>query len=332
MTQEEFNAMLAVGIAQGLPGSYYTSKFSNGEEIDRLLSSVDDKAPAGLVESVIRCFTNDDIEAAINTCYSTMADNTIRNIILTISVAGLDLPGGNNFLTVCRRNVNFGMILSYTYSKHFIASRAYLNATWQEWRYVMFTDERYGLGDVIGPSCSDFHTLKYNGWYYINNADHSPVFGGTEYRWGVALVIAARTNIQIEYWTPQTFANQHFRILWNANTGWGPWEAINPNMEVGTEYRTIERYNRKPVYVKLINCGALPNNGTKQVAIGAENIDQILRCDASFSGGFLIPFLNKDTGGRVEVSRADRSGIYLTTNYDFSGYSAHVAVEYTKTT
>ena len=39
MTQEEFNAMLAAGIAQGLPGSYYTSKFANGEEIDRLLSS-----------------------------------------------------------------------------------------------------------------------------------------------------------------------------------------------------------------------------------------------------------------------------------------------------
>lgn len=211
-------------------------------------TTLEHKAPAGLVASVIRCFTNDDIEAAINTCYSTMADNTIRNIILTISVGGLDLPGGNNFLTVCRRNVNFGMILSYTYSKHFIASRAYLDATWQEWRYVMFTDERYGLGDVIGPSCSDFHTLKYNGWYYINNADNSPVFGGVEYRWGVALVIAARTHIQIEYWAQQAAApcNQHFRRLWNAEKGWLPWEVINPNMDVGSEYRTVERYDRKP--------------------------------------------------------------------------------------
>lgn len=37
MTQEEFNAMLQVAIAQGLPGGYYTSKFS-GEEQDALLS------------------------------------------------------------------------------------------------------------------------------------------------------------------------------------------------------------------------------------------------------------------------------------------------------
>ena len=37
MTQEEFNGMLQVAIAQGLPGGYYTSKYS-GEEVDALLS------------------------------------------------------------------------------------------------------------------------------------------------------------------------------------------------------------------------------------------------------------------------------------------------------
>ena len=39
MTQEEFNAMLQVAIAQGLPGGYYTSKYS-GEQIDALLDKV----------------------------------------------------------------------------------------------------------------------------------------------------------------------------------------------------------------------------------------------------------------------------------------------------
>ena len=39
MTQEEFNAMLQVAIAQGLPGGYYTSKYG-GEEIDALLDKV----------------------------------------------------------------------------------------------------------------------------------------------------------------------------------------------------------------------------------------------------------------------------------------------------
>lgn len=39
MTQEEFNQMLQIALTQGLPGGYYTSKYS-GEEIDALLDQV----------------------------------------------------------------------------------------------------------------------------------------------------------------------------------------------------------------------------------------------------------------------------------------------------
>lgn len=39
MTQEEFNKMLQIALAEGLPGGYYTSKYS-GEEIDELLDKV----------------------------------------------------------------------------------------------------------------------------------------------------------------------------------------------------------------------------------------------------------------------------------------------------
>lgn len=37
MTQEEFNAMLQIAIAQGLPGGNYISKYSRGEDIDAAL-------------------------------------------------------------------------------------------------------------------------------------------------------------------------------------------------------------------------------------------------------------------------------------------------------
>ena len=35
MTQEEFNQMLQIAISEGLPGGYYTSKYS-GEEQDSM--------------------------------------------------------------------------------------------------------------------------------------------------------------------------------------------------------------------------------------------------------------------------------------------------------
>ena len=46
MTQDEFNSMLLAALAQGLPGGYYTSKYS-GEEMDALL----DKAKAMTTET-----------------------------------------------------------------------------------------------------------------------------------------------------------------------------------------------------------------------------------------------------------------------------------------
>ena len=43
---------------------------------------------------------------------------------------------------------------------------------------------------------------------------------------------------------------------------WGPWEWINPFRELGVEYRTVERYLDKPVYIKLVNCGTFAAPGT----------------------------------------------------------------------
>lgn len=42
MTQEEFNQMLQIAISEGLPGEYYTSKYS-GEEQDAMFDWVNDQ-------------------------------------------------------------------------------------------------------------------------------------------------------------------------------------------------------------------------------------------------------------------------------------------------
>jgi hypothetical protein len=48
----------------------------------------------------------------------------------------------------------------------------------------------------------------------------------------------------------------------------GATEWLNPPMVPGTEYRTTERFNNKPVYTKVINFGALPNATEKKVSSG----------------------------------------------------------------
>lgn len=284
------------------------------------------------VEDVIHCNTNDDIEAAIKSCYSTMADGTIRNILLVIDEPGLTLPGGNNFLAVYRGNRNFGMILAYTYSNHFIASRAYRNAAWQQWRYAMFTDEAYGLGATIGTNCSDFDTLRINGFYAINGAQNAPVFGGSTYGYGHALVTAANTRVRVDYYAHQYTTRPHFVRYWFQEKGWEPWECVNPPLVSGVEYRTVERYLSKPVYVKFVDCGLLPNNATKKILFGVDNLETLLHYDAHMSGGFILPYHDATTGNKVEIVNIDTQSILLSTNYDATNLASDVVIYYTKST
>ena len=51
----------------------------------------------------------------------------------------------------------------------------------------------------------------------------------------------------------------------NSETQWQ-----NPPMALGTEYRTTERWNGKPVYTKVIYMGALRDNGTISISVNAK--------------------------------------------------------------
>ena len=43
---------------------------------------------------------------------------------------------------------------------------------------------------------------------------------------------------------------------------WMPFEWVNPPMDLGVEYRTVERSLGKPVYVKAVNLGTGPDSNT----------------------------------------------------------------------
>lgn len=48
---------------------------------------------------------------------------------------------------------------------------------------------------------------------------------------------------------------------------WLPFEWSNPPLQIGVEYRTVERYQGKPVYVKVVNLGAGPDANTKKTVL-----------------------------------------------------------------
>jgi hypothetical protein len=103
-------------------------------------------------------------------------------------------------------------------------------------------------------------------------------------------------------------------------------------MIAGREYRTIERYNGKPVYVKLVNCGAGPNNSSKEILHG-ENL-----CIVDYNGVFIAGNDCLTMGWSDEIYKegshlgVSHSRIKITTSANFSLYTAYVWLKYTKTT
>lgn len=108
---------------------------------------------------------------------------------------------------------------------------------------------------------------------------------------------------------------------------WQPLEWVNPRMLLGVEYRTTERWNDKPVYTQLVNCGFGPNSTQKAIAFAYSVIRCFGFCDAG--GGYTISLpLNY---GESKVTCHHQSGtIIVYANYDVSSYTVYAQVWYTK--
>ena len=72
------------------------------------------------------------------------------------------------------------------------------------------------------------------------------------------------------------------------NYAFGPWEWINPPMQLGVEYRTAERHNGQPVYAKAISFGKAPNASSKDISHGIENFGQLVSYTGMLDGANLI--------------------------------------------
>lgn len=114
---------------------------------------------------------------------------------------------------------------------------------------------------------------------------------------------------------------------------WQPVEYVNPNLILGVEYRTTERYQGKPVYCALVDFGALPNNTTKGLYVsGVSNIEATIRWAGLTSNGYALPGGNLYLGwDEIEV-RIIKGRIDVKTTKDESAYSATFVLWFTKTT
>ena len=119
------------------------------------------------------------------------------------------------------------------------------------------------------------------------------------------------------------------------NGAWEPLEWVNPPMVIGVEYRTTQRYNGKPVYVKAINFGALPVSGGSNISTGISSGSTLVKLTGTF--------VDTTSGSEMSYPIIDYEGpkcfcwvgtgcspLCIQVNKDCSKYTGKFIIEYTK--
>lgn len=125
------------------------------------------------------------------------------------------------------------------------------------------------------------------------------------------------------------------KLVRNCKNGvWQDWEYENPPMKNNTEYLTTERCDGKPVYVKRVNLGALPNKSNKREVIvptGSTivSVDGYSVYTSGAGNEIYTPLVNTEGVTSFFVNKTTGQ-VGINTDTDLSTYTATVTVKYTK--
>lgn len=184
-------------------------------------------------------------------------------------------------------------------------------------------------GYGLGAGCSSIASVKSitkNGWYHTN---------GDTPDGGYWLCHARCTNdaynIVVDAWS----ADGKYHAKLTKNGTWeDEWEWVNPPLNLDVPYKTTERWYSYPVYIKMIDMEALPNNDVKTEKVyDNPNGGRILSVTGhENSSGQCIP---TDCFGTVRGKSIGvgfgADAVYLSTNFDGSAYTqAMLTVKYIK--
>ena len=197
----------------------------------------------------------------------------------------------------------------------------------------------YGLGSVTGPNdnyklnpSADFiNSVKPAGWYqvYFDNGSNYCGISGTQY--GGVFSIPAMYGVREYFFMRKDFRSVLTRYM--DDSAWSEWEWVNPPLELGKEYRTTERYQNKPVYVKAVNIGNLPAANSKVTVTYASGTATPIRASVVTSTKRAAPYVYYSSS--LNTTREmhlfpESTAISVYATYDYSGETGVATVWYIK--
>ena len=180
----------------------------------------------------------------------------------------------------------------------------------------------YGIGESVGRHCYDCYSVTKGGLYYIDaNTLNSPIAGSASL---LVQPIWTTSGIDI-YLTLKSGANIVHCYYSSFAKAWQPWEWENPPLVAWKEYRTIDRYNNRPVYTKVFGIGTISGTGVREIGHGAQTVKDMLRITATTAYGETIP--NDSTS-----IYATKQHAYISKTSDITLTNINAQIWYTKTT
>lgn len=194
-----------------------------------------------------------------------------------------------------------------------------------------FAPVGYGLGSSP-TTVSDLNACLTNGWYLIGpdtiNAPSDLIYS--------AVHVCTRMNYQIVQRLFGMNTNSGCQMIRYSLNGGKDWteEWVNPPLNVGLEYRTTERWYSYPVYIKMIDMGALPNNTVKSISVSDHaNSGRIISATGfeNASGQAIPTSCFGSSLSNVVGITFSAFNLSLVTNFDGSPYTqSFITVKYIK--
>ena len=182
------------------------------------------------------------------------------------------------------------------------------------------------MGEIAGSALTPdtVYTERRNGTYAYYDGAYNNLVPLLSSPRGTVVISGNSRAKTLTFYTNSGYVARRYEM---EDTGeYGPWEYIVFPLLLGVEYRTTERYLGKPVYVKLVDFGVLPNATTKTVGHGVTGIEYC------FIVGGSIASNGKNLIGLEGLSALYRNGgnLVAATTVNMSDLIAHVLMKYTK--
>lgn len=193
----------------------------------------------------------------------------------------------------------------------------------------------FGLGGgskFLAPD-DDLNNIWEDGSYAWDGAPkNAPTVGGSLIPYCSMQVINKGSSYNMHQ-IARTFEGYEIRRYYDgAKKTWSEWAWANPPMMAGVEYRTTEFYLGKPVYVKLLDCGTIPAQGTHKDLVFSPDVDSIVSVTAySPIRGNTLPYYDAN-GVRYSITGSGSTVMIWNYSEPLMDTNVRALIKYTKTT